>query len=129
MMPNTTAVLESTCGEAAVLKKVQIESKISGLLAEVSVEQQYCNQQDTNIEAVYTFPLPFDAVLLGFGIEIGGGLGAFKGKVWRIGLMGYASRNANVLLLLTALEQILAEQGHRFDKGASIAAANEVYAT
>ncbi len=64
-----------------------------------------------------------------FGIEIGGGLGAFKGKVWRIGLMGYASRNANVLLLLTALEQILAEQGHRFDKGASIAAANEVYAT
>ena len=31
-----------------------------------------------------------------FGIEIGGGLGAFKGKVWRIGLMGYGSRPANV---------------------------------
>ena len=63
-----------------------------------------------------------------FGIEIGGGLGAFKGKVWRIGLMGYGSRPANVLLLLSALEQLLAEQKHRFEHGASIAAANESYA-
>jgi alanine-glyoxylate transaminase/serine-glyoxylate transaminase/serine-pyruvate transaminase len=62
-----------------------------------------------------------------FGIEIGAGLGAFKGKVWRIGLMGYASRAANVLLLLAALEQLLAEQGHRFLAGASVAAANAVY--
>jgi alanine-glyoxylate transaminase/serine-glyoxylate transaminase/serine-pyruvate transaminase len=62
-----------------------------------------------------------------FGIEIGGGLGAFKGKVWRIGLMGYASRQANVLLLLSALEQLLAEQGVQFEHGASIAAANQHY--
>src|SRR5262249_40512198 len=47
--------------------------------------------------------------LLGeFGIEIGGGLGEFKGKAWRIGLMGYGSRENNVLLLLGALEQCLA---------------------
>jgi alanine-glyoxylate transaminase / serine-glyoxylate transaminase / serine-pyruvate transaminase len=63
-----------------------------------------------------------------FGIEIGGGLGAFKGKVWRIGLMGYGSRPANVLLLLSALEQLLAEQKFRFTAGSSIAAANEIYA-
>jgi alanine-glyoxylate transaminase/serine-glyoxylate transaminase/serine-pyruvate transaminase len=62
-----------------------------------------------------------------FGIEIGAGLGAFKGKVWRIGLMGYSSRPANVLLLLAALEQLLAEQRHRFDPGASVAAANAIY--
>jgi alanine-glyoxylate transaminase/serine-glyoxylate transaminase/serine-pyruvate transaminase len=62
-----------------------------------------------------------------FGIEIGGGLGAFKGKVWRIGLMGYAARSVNVLLFLSALEQLLAEQGHVFQHGASIAAANAVY--
>jgi alanine-glyoxylate transaminase / serine-glyoxylate transaminase / serine-pyruvate transaminase len=62
-----------------------------------------------------------------FGIEIGAGLGAFKGKVWRIGLMGYSSRPANVLLLLAALEQLLAEQKHRFEPGASIAAANAAY--
>src|SRR5262249_48286654 len=38
-----------------------------------------------------------------FGIEIGGGLGAFKGKAWRIGLMGYGSREEYVTMLLSAL--------------------------
>jgi alanine-glyoxylate transaminase/serine-glyoxylate transaminase/serine-pyruvate transaminase len=68
------------------------------------------------------------ALLARFGIEIGGGLGDFKGRVWRIGLMGHASRANNVLLLLGALEQLLAEQGCKFSHGASLAAANEVYA-
>ncbi|HKD36413.1 MAG TPA: alanine--glyoxylate aminotransferase family protein, partial [Pirellulales bacterium] len=62
-----------------------------------------------------------------FGIEIGAGLGEFKGKVWRIGLMGHSSRMPNVLVLLAALEELLAEQGHTFTAGASIAAANGVY--
>lgn len=62
-----------------------------------------------------------------FGIEIGAGLGAFKGKVWRIGLMGYGARSANVLLFLSALEQLLAEQKYAFSHGASIAAANATY--
>ena len=39
-----------------------------------------------------------------FGIEIGGGLGPFKGKAWRIGLMGDSSTRRNVTLLLGALE-------------------------
>jgi len=63
-----------------------------------------------------------------FGIEIGAGLGDFKGKVWRIGLMGYASRANNVLLFLSALEQLLAEQGHQFEHGSSVAAATAFYA-
>ncbi|HVT27097.1 MAG TPA: alanine--glyoxylate aminotransferase family protein [Lacipirellulaceae bacterium] len=67
------------------------------------------------------------ALLDRFGIEIGAGLGAFKGKVWRIGLMGYSSRQTNVLLLLAALEQLLAECGHKFEHGNAIAAANAVY--
>ena len=67
------------------------------------------------------------ALLNRFGIEIGAGLGAFKGKVWRIGLMGYASRPENVLLLLAALEQLLAEQSYSFERGASIAGANTCY--
>src|SRR5436190_13097835 len=67
------------------------------------------------------------ALLNRFGIEIGAGLGAFKGKVWRIGLMGYGSRPANVLLFLSALEQLLAEQGHKFTHGAGVAAANAFY--
>jgi alanine-glyoxylate transaminase/serine-glyoxylate transaminase/serine-pyruvate transaminase len=64
-----------------------------------------------------------------FGIEIGGGLGAFKGKVWRIGLMGYGARAANVYNFLAALEMLLAEQHYGgLTPGASIAAANHVYA-
>jgi alanine-glyoxylate transaminase/serine-glyoxylate transaminase/serine-pyruvate transaminase len=43
-----------------------------------------------------------------YNIEIAGGLGAFKGKVWRIGLMGYSSRRENVTLLLAALKNLLA---------------------
>jgi alanine-glyoxylate transaminase/serine-glyoxylate transaminase/serine-pyruvate transaminase len=42
-----------------------------------------------------------------YNIEISGGLGELKGKVWRIGLMGYSSRKENVLLLLAALERLL----------------------
>jgi alanine-glyoxylate transaminase/serine-glyoxylate transaminase/serine-pyruvate transaminase len=57
-----------------------------------------------------------------FNIEIGSGLGEFKGKVWRIGLMGYNSRPTTVLLFLAALEQCLGT------KGEGVAAANRVYA-
>ncbi len=42
-----------------------------------------------------------------YNIEIAGGLGALKGKVWRIGLMGHSSRPENVLTLLSALERVL----------------------
>jgi alanine-glyoxylate transaminase/serine-glyoxylate transaminase/serine-pyruvate transaminase len=60
-----------------------------------------------------------------FGIEIGGGLGTLKGKVWRIGLMGVNSRPNNVLLLLAALERVLPAEG--FSCGSGVAAANAVY--
>ena len=45
------------------------------------------------------------------GIEIGGGLGPFRGRIWRIGLMGHSSSAANVLFFLTALSDVLASQG------------------
>ena len=60
-----------------------------------------------------------------FGIEIGGGLGVFKGKVWRVGLMGSASTRSNVMLFLSALEKCLIDQGVEFNRGASISAAAE----
>ncbi len=63
-----------------------------------------------------------------FDLEIGAGLGALAGKVWRIGLMGYASRPSNVRLCLSALESALARQGHVIRAGEAIAAANAVYA-
>lgn len=42
-----------------------------------------------------------------YGIEIAGGLGELKGKVWRVGLMGHSARENNVLLFLSALERVL----------------------
>lgn len=62
------------------------------------------------------------------GIEIGAGLGAFAGKMWRIGLMGESSTQANVELVLDALESVLAAHGHACPRGAGVAAAQAVYA-
>ena len=42
-----------------------------------------------------------------YGIEIGGGLGDYAGKVWRIGCMGHTARPRNVTLLLGALREVL----------------------
>ncbi len=59
-----------------------------------------------------------------FNIEIGGGLGVFKGKLWRIGLMGTGSNANNVLLVLAALEKALKAEGFQpRDSGVSAAAA------
>ena len=46
-------------------------------------------------------------LLADYNLEIGAGLGAFAGKAWRIGLMGYAARNENVTLCLAALKNTL----------------------
>ena len=62
-----------------------------------------------------------------FGIEIGGGLGVFRGKVWRVGLMGYSSSKKNVMALLDALQVILPDAGHRLSPGAALRAAEEIY--
>ncbi len=67
-------------------------------------------------------------LLTEFNMEIGSGLGDFKGKVWRIGLMGYNSRPANVLLVLAALERCLIAQRAKVEPGAGVAAAERVLA-
>jgi alanine-glyoxylate transaminase/serine-glyoxylate transaminase/serine-pyruvate transaminase len=46
-------------------------------------------------------------LLSDYNVEIAGGLGTYKGRAWRIGLMGYSSRRENVLLLLAALRTLL----------------------
>lgn len=53
------------------------------------------------------------ALLQRYGIEITGGLGDFRGTIWRIGLMGYSCQERNVLLLLAALRTLLAEHGYQ----------------
>lgn len=65
------------------------------------------------------------ALLKRHGIEIGGGLGDLRAKVWRIGLMGESSTPGNVLLALSSLGKILREQGFKADVNAAIDAASE----
>src|SRR6202521_4578690 len=62
-----------------------------------------------------------------FNIEIAGGIGPTKGKIWRVGLMGYCSQKNNVLLFLAALEKIMLELGLRIREGAGVAAAIRNY--
>jgi alanine-glyoxylate transaminase / serine-glyoxylate transaminase / serine-pyruvate transaminase len=42
-----------------------------------------------------------------YGIEVGGGLGAFAGRAWRVGLMGHSARDRSVTTLLGALREQL----------------------
>jgi len=46
-------------------------------------------------------------LLLEHDIEVGGGLGAAAGKLWRIGLMGAGATDANVDRLLAAVDTVL----------------------
>lgn len=66
------------------------------------------------------------ALLTGFGMEIGGGLGDLAGKIWRVGLMGHSSNRRNVFLFLSTLETILRSQGVTVGAGA-LEAAGSVY--
>ncbi len=62
-----------------------------------------------------------------FNIEIAGGFGPLKGKIWRVGLMGNTSQQRNVLLLLPTLEKVLTDQGFQVPAGAGVAAAIRSY--
>jgi len=62
-----------------------------------------------------------------YSLEIGAGLGALAGKVWRVGLMGYACNRRNVLTCISALGHVLGESGVQVDIGAALAAAEAAY--
>ena len=64
-----------------------------------------------------------------YNIEIGKGLGAFDGKVWRFGLMGESSRADYVLIALSALEAILPTVGYEVAPGVAVSAASRTLAT
>lgn len=63
------------------------------------------------------------ALLNDFNLEIGAGLGGLAGKTWRIGLMGFASSEHNVLGCLTALEAVLTREGASINASAALPAA------
>ena len=57
-----------------------------------------------------------------YNLEIGAGLGTLAGKVWRIGLMGHASRAENILLCIGALESVLGDMGADINPGVALPA-------
>lgn len=62
-----------------------------------------------------------------YSIEIGAGLGALAGKVWRIGLMGHACNTKNVLICLGALDAVLSSLQAPVESGVAVAAAQTFY--
>jgi aspartate aminotransferase-like enzyme len=62
-----------------------------------------------------------------YNITIAGGQGEMKGKIFRLGHMGYAAE-FDTIIALAALEQVLADLGVPVDFGASVAAAQKVFA-
>jgi aspartate aminotransferase-like enzyme len=63
-----------------------------------------------------------------FNIEVAGGFGPLKGKIIRVGLLGYTSIRNNVLLFLAAFEKVLLDQGCQVPAGAGVGAAVRSYA-
>lgn len=75
-----------------------------------------------------------DAVVRGrlladYNLEIGAGLGEMAAKVWRVGLMGYASNRRNVLFCLGALDDVLSSMNAPISSGAAVAAARNTMMT
>jgi len=66
-------------------------------------------------------------LLADYDLEIGAGLGDLSGKVWRIGLMGFACNKKNVLFCLGALDAVLGGMTDNINKGVAVAAAMEFY--
>jgi alanine-glyoxylate transaminase / serine-glyoxylate transaminase / serine-pyruvate transaminase len=62
-----------------------------------------------------------------YNLEIGAGLGAMAGKIWRVGLMGYASSQTNVLFCLGALDAVLSSMRAPIQSGVAVDAARAVY--
>ncbi len=65
------ARLETRDGQPVNLLGVKLSGDLRGLMFEASVEQRFCNPGEKNVEVVYSFPLPWGAVLLGVDVVLG----------------------------------------------------------
>jgi (S)-ureidoglycine-glyoxylate aminotransferase len=68
-----------------------------------------------------------ETLLHRFNIEIGTSFGPLKGKIWRIGTMGYNAREDAVLHTLQSLETVLRMQGFSVPTGSGVDVAISVY--
>ena len=65
------ACLETRNSEPMMLEGIRVVGEMHGLMLEMSVEQRFRNPLGRNVEVVYTFPLPWGAVLLGVDVQLG----------------------------------------------------------
>lgn len=62
-----------------------------------------------------------------FGVEIASSFGPLKGKIWRIGTMGFSCRKENVIKVLQALEAALIRHGYEPNRGQAVEASLDFY--
>lgn len=99
--------------EARFARHREMHTLLRQGLADLGI--QYVSQEGRHLPMLNAVAIPNGLddltirkrLLADYGIEIGGGLGAFKGKAWRIGLMGSGATKRNVTLALAALKQVL----------------------
>jgi alanine-glyoxylate transaminase/serine-glyoxylate transaminase/serine-pyruvate transaminase len=66
-------------------------------------------------------------LLQDYNLEIGAGLGALAGKVWRIGLMGSACNMKNIEYCLDSLDEVLTEMGAKIHSAVAVDAAKAAF--
>lgn len=66
------AVCATRNGEDLVLEAVKAKGRVAGRMLDMTIEQRFRNSETGNVEVVYTFPLPWHAVLLGLEVELNG---------------------------------------------------------
>jgi Ca-activated chloride channel homolog len=71
MQEQTGARLEALDGSTLALTGVALEGDLRGPLFEGTIQQRFANTSNRNAEVVYTFPLPWGAVLLGVDVLLG----------------------------------------------------------
>lgn len=97
------ALCETRDGENLVLEGVKAKGSVAGRMLDMTIEQRFKNPEPTNVEVIYTFPLPWHAVLLGLEVELDGETltGQVKAKVQARSDYEEALSEGNTSILVT----------------------------
>lgn len=71
MAKKKSARLATRNGKPVMLQGVTVSGDLRGLIFDANIEQRFCNASDKPVELIYTFPLPWGAVILGVDVQLG----------------------------------------------------------
>ena len=71
METQNSARLETSYGDPVLLEGIRAEGDLKGIMFEMRLEQRFRNKAKNNVEVIYTFPLPWGAILLGVDVLLG----------------------------------------------------------